>query len=173
MELVNGTRMVAGYNMGLEPSGRELLVVVIKGTFVLPKPGEQVRLHEAQLPLVMADTFSGEPGFSAPLFEIDFAPRKQQCDVLLVGSAHAPGGKPATHTQVSLAVGPMRKSIEVIGPRVWEAGLSGIRASSPTPFTQLPISYDVAFGGVDHEADDPADHDAYMLNPAGKGFRKQ
>ena len=29
MELINATRMVAGYNMGLEPSGRELLVVVI------------------------------------------------------------------------------------------------------------------------------------------------
>ena len=25
MELINATRMVAGYNMGLEPSGRELL----------------------------------------------------------------------------------------------------------------------------------------------------
>ena len=37
MELINATRMVAGYNMGLEPSGRELLVVVIKGTFVLPE----------------------------------------------------------------------------------------------------------------------------------------
>jgi hypothetical protein len=47
MELINATRMVAGYNMGLEPSGRELLLVVIKGTFVLPKPGEQVRLHES------------------------------------------------------------------------------------------------------------------------------
>jgi hypothetical protein len=44
MELINATRMVAGYNMGLEPSGRELLVVVIKGTFVVPKPGEQMRL---------------------------------------------------------------------------------------------------------------------------------
>ena len=39
MELINATRMVAGYNMGVEVSGRELLVVVIKGTFVLPKPG--------------------------------------------------------------------------------------------------------------------------------------
>ena len=73
MELINATRMVAGYNMGLEPSGRELLVVVIKGTFVLPKPGEQVRLHNEQLPLIMADTFTGEPGFSAPVHEIDFA----------------------------------------------------------------------------------------------------
>jgi len=36
MELINATRMVAGYNMGLEPSGRELLVVVIKGTFRFP-----------------------------------------------------------------------------------------------------------------------------------------
>ncbi len=33
MELINATRMQAGYTMGMEPSGRELLVVVIKGTF--------------------------------------------------------------------------------------------------------------------------------------------
>lgn len=32
MELVNATRMTAGYTMGLEPSGRELLVVVITPT---------------------------------------------------------------------------------------------------------------------------------------------
>ena len=55
MELINATRMQAGYTMALEPSGRELLVVVIKGTFVLPRPGQQVRLNEEQLPLVMAD----------------------------------------------------------------------------------------------------------------------
>ena len=63
MELINATRMVAGYNMGLEPSGRELLVVVIKGTFVLPKPGEQVRLHDEQLPLDHGRHLTGEPGF--------------------------------------------------------------------------------------------------------------
>ena len=36
MELVNSTRMVAGFTMGIEPSGRELLVVVVKGTFQIP-----------------------------------------------------------------------------------------------------------------------------------------
>ena len=75
MELINATRMVAGYNMGLEPSGRELLVVVIKGTFRFPLPGESAdafALHEEQLPLVMADTFTGEPGFSAPVYESGF-----------------------------------------------------------------------------------------------------
>lgn len=173
MELVNATRMVAGFNMGLEPSGRELLVVVVKGTFVLPKPGESVRLHEAQVPLVMADTFTGEPGLSAPLYEIDFAPRKRHCDVLLVGSAYAPGGQAATRTRVSLTVGALHKACDVVGPRVWQAGVTGIRASDPQPFTRLPVSYDVAFGGVDQASDDPQEHDAFMLNPVGCGFRRQ
>jgi hypothetical protein len=173
MELVNATRLIAGCNMGLAPDGRESLVVVIKGTFVLPKPGDAVRMHTTQLPLIMADVFSGEPGKSAPLFEIDFAPRKRYCDVLLAGSAYAPGGRPTQQTSVSLHVGPVSKACEVVGARVWEAGLTGIRASEPQMFTQLPISYDVAFGGVDQESEDPTEHDAYMLNPAGRGFRKQ
>ena len=47
----------------------------------------------------MADTFTGEPGFSAPVYEVDFAPRKPRCDVLLVGSAYAPEGRPATRVR--------------------------------------------------------------------------
>jgi hypothetical protein len=172
MELINATRMQAGCTMGMEPSGRELLVVVIKGTFVLPKAGEQVRLHDVQLPLVMADTFTREPGFSAPVYEVDFAPRKHACDVLLLGSAYAPGGRPVTRTRVGLRVGSLSKSFDVVGDRVWQAGATGIRASAPQPFAQMPISYDVAFGGADRESDDPAEHDAYLPNPVGRGYRK-
>jgi hypothetical protein len=172
MELINATRMTAGYNMGLEPSGRELLVIIIKGTFVLPKPGEQVRLHEEQLPLIMADTFTGEPGFSAPVNEIDFAPRKHACDVLLVGSAHAPEGRQVTRLRAGLCVGPMEKAFDVVGNRVWQAGLTGIRASAPQPFTRVPISYDVAFGGADRQSEDEAEHDAYLPNPVGRGWHK-
>lgn len=172
MELINATRMTAGYNMGLEPSGRELLVVVIKGTFVLPRPGEQVRLHDEQLPLIMADTFSGDPGFSAPVYEIDFAPRKRACDVLLSGSAHASGGRQVTRMRVGLRVGPMEKSFDVVGDRVWQAGLTGIAASAPLPFTKMPISYDVAFGGADRNSEDESEHDAYLPNPAGRGWHK-
>ena len=172
MELINATRMTAGYNMGLEPSGRELLVVVIKGTFVLPKPGEQVRLHDEQLPLIMADTFTGVPGFSAPVYEIDFAPRKHACDVLLVGSAHAPEGRQVTRLRVGLRVGSMEKTFDVIGNRVWQAGLTGISASAPQPFTKMPISYDVAFGGADRNSEDEREHDAYLPNPVGRGWHK-
>jgi hypothetical protein len=172
MELINATRMVAGYNLGLEVSGRELLVVVIKGTFVLPRAGEPVRLADEQLPLVMADTFTGEPGFSAPVYEIDYAPRKHVCDVLLVGSAHAPEGRQVTRMRVGVRVGPMEKAFDVVGDRVWRAGLTGISASSPKHFTTMPISYDVAFGGADRRSEDPSEHDAYLPNPVGRGWHK-
>ena len=172
MELINATRMTAGYNIGLEPSGRELLVVVIKGTFVLPKPGEQVRLADEQLPLIMADTFTAEPGFSAPIYEIDFAPRKHACDILLTGHARAPAGRQVTRLRASLRVGSMEKVFDVVGDRVWQAGLATITAAEPQPFTQMPVSYDRAFGGTDRHSNDPAEHDAYLPNPVGCGWHK-
>ena len=172
MELINATRMTTGYNMGIEPSGRELLVVVIKGTFVIPKPGESVRLADEQLPLIMADTFTGEPGFSAPVNEVDFAPRKPACDVLLTGTARAPGGRPVTRMRAGIKVGTMEKTFDVVGNRVWQAGLATISASDPQPFTEMPVSYDVAFGGADRNSEDEKDHDAYLPNPVGRGWHK-
>ena len=170
MELINSTRMPAAFTMGLEPNGRELLVVAVKGTFRIPKEGEPVRLAEDQVPLVMADVFTGEPGFSAPLYEVDFAPRKHRCDVLLNGSAYAPGGRPAARVEVGVRVNGMSKSFMVVGDRTWQASAAGIGASHPIPFTTMPISYDRAFGGVDARDEDPARHAAFMRNPVGRGF---
>ncbi|HEY1305503.1 MAG TPA: DUF2169 domain-containing protein [Vicinamibacterales bacterium] len=172
MELVNSTRMVAGYTMGLEPSGRELLVVVVKGTFQIPRNGDPVRLADEQLPLVMADTFTGEPGFSAPVYEVDFAPRKHRCDVLLNGSAYAPGGRPTTRVEVGIRVGAMAKSFTVVGNRRWQSGIRGATASAPEPFAVMPISYDRAFGGIDNRHEDPSRHAAFMRNPVGTGFHR-
>lgn len=175
MELINATRMVAGYNMALERSGRELLVVVIKGTFRFPLPDEAAThfaLHDTQMPLVMADTFTGEPGLSAPVYEVDFAPRKPRCDILLLGNAYAPQGRRATRVDVGLQVGNWRKQFTAVGPRHWDCGLATLRATSPEPFVTQPISYDVAFGGTDLFHDDPAQHAAFMANPAGIGFHK-
>ncbi|TAK99436.1 MAG: DUF2169 domain-containing protein [Aquabacterium sp.] len=172
MQLINATRMLAGYNVGMEPSGRELLVVVIKGTFVLPQAGEAVRLHDKQVPLVMADTFTGVPGKTAAVHEVDFAPRKPMCDVLLVGSAWAPGGQAVSRMRVSLKIGPIDKQADVIGDRQWQAGLTGISATAPQAFVSMPLSYDRAFGGADVFSDDPSEHDAYTANPVGRGWHK-
>ena len=172
MELINATRMAAAYTMGMEPSGRELLVVVVKGTFHLPKNGEEVRLHEVQLPLVMADTFTGAPGLTAPYYEVDFAPRKHYCDVLLQGSAYAPDGRPAARVPVGIRIGNWMKIFAVVGDRYWQSGFRGVTASAPIPFTVKPISYDVAFGGTDTRHMDPQKHAAYMRNPVGRGYHR-
>jgi hypothetical protein len=166
--------MVAGYTMGMEPSGRELLVVVVKGTFRIPEErGARLQLAEEQVPLVMSDTFFGVPGLSAPKHEVDFALRKLRCDVLLNGHAYAPGGRPTERVTVGLKVGNWSKSFAVVGDRNWYLGAAGQpTSSSPVPFAQMPITYDHAFGGTDLRHEDPAEHAAFMPNPSGRGFHK-
>jgi hypothetical protein len=173
MELLNATKMRAGYTMGMRPDGRELLVVVVKGTFVIPKDGEEPRLAVEQLPLIEADTFTGEPGLSAPVYESDYAPGKPRCDVVLLGSAYAPEGRSAERVRVSLRVGPIFKQFDVVGNREWRGDLFGVSATEPEPFQVMPISYDTAFGGVDNLNPDPNRHEAFLPNLIGRGFYPQ
>ena len=171
MELLNATKMKAAYTMGMKPDGRELLVVVVKGTFKIPNdPNQKPELADEQADLVMADEFTGEPGFSAPIYESDFAPMKPRCDVILNGTAYAPQGKLMAHVPVALRVGSMRKAFNVVGNRVWRLGLFGVVATIPEPFLTMPISYDNAFGGVDNSHENPKRHAALAENPVGRGF---
>ena len=173
MELLNATKMPAGYTLGMEPSGQELLVVAVKGTFRIPdRAGDEAELAAEQKPLVMADTFSGEPGHSAPVHEIDFAPRKRRCDVLLLGSAYAPQGKPTNRVQVGLKIGSVAKTFSVVGDRFWEATATTMGPGYPGNFTVMPISYDCAFGGLDNFLTNPDTHRAYTPNPVGKGYHE-
>ena len=168
MQLVNATKMQAGYTLGVQPDGRELLVAVVKGTFTIPKNGGEPELAKEQVPLVLADEFTGEPGFSAPRYELDFAPRKPKCDVLLNGRAYAPFGKAQARVTVSLRVGTWSKSFDVVGNRVWRPGVFHLGMSEPEPFVVMPISYNNAFGGVDSSLKD--EHRYYLSNHAGVGY---
>lgn len=172
MRLDNVTDMVAGYTMGMKPDGRELLVVCVKATYDFPNSGEVPRLSKNQLPLVQADTFTGDPGLSAPLVESDYAYFKPRCDILLNGAAHAPHRQPVRRVPVSLQFGSMQKSFVVVGDRFWQNGLLSLGTTPPRPFITLPITYDRAFGGVDRIPADPAKHVAMMENPVGVGFHQ-
>ncbi len=163
--------MKAGWTLGFEPDGRELLVVAIKGTFCMPVANNDPTLAPDQLPLTMADEFSGEPGVSAPLRETDFAHRKPMCDFVLNGSAYAPGGRPTTRVTVGMRVGSVVKTFGVVGDRVWQQSAFGITHSSPRPFVTMPVSYDNAFGGIQPDHSDPTQVLTFQRNPAGRGFR--
>jgi hypothetical protein len=156
--------------MGLRPDGRELLVVVVKGTFTIPTGNGPPELAQHQVALVMADEFTGAPGYSAPKYESDFAPFKPRCDVLLNGSAYAPGGRPVTRVDVALRVGAMIKSFSVVGHRVWKRRWFHIYSSRAARFTIMPISYDNAFGGIDKSHPDKKKHRTFLPNHVGRGF---
>ncbi|MEW6518166.1 MAG: DUF2169 domain-containing protein [Thermodesulfobacteriota bacterium] len=170
MRLEHITGMQAGYTMGMRPDGRELLVVCIKGTFTIPRDASEPQLAEEQVPLVEADIFTGEPGFSAPLYESDYAPFKPNCDVLLNGSAYGPQGRPATRVRVFLQVGSMSKSFHVVGNRFWLKDYGSVQPTDPQPFVKMPFSYDTAFGGLDASRQDPLKLQVYAANPIGRGF---
>lgn len=168
MNIINATSMVAGYTLGREPSGRESVIVAVRGTFKIPPNGDAAEIHEEQAPLIAADEFTGEPGRSAPLYESDYPPHKPRCDVLLNGSAYAPNGKPAQQVTVVMRVGSVTKSFNVIGDRVWRQGAVGFTPSEPKFFTVKRISYDVAFGGIDES--NPEKPRYYSANHAGVGY---
>ena len=168
MEFLNHSGVEAGWTLGFERNGRELLVVAVKATYNIPANGEEPTLAGEQAKLILADEFTGEPGYSAPLRESDYSHRKLKCDVVLNGSAYASGGVPATSVNVSLRVGSMRKSFFVFGDRRWEDFL--LSTSDPELFTRIPISYDRAYGGADSNEDQPDKIATYAENPVGTGY---
>jgi hypothetical protein len=170
MDFVNESHVEAGWTMGFERSGRELLVVAVKATFVMPQDGAPPELAPVQAPLTEADTFTGEPGLSATVYECDYAHHRPKCDVLLNGSAYAPPGRMVQRLDVGLRVGAMTKVFAVVGHRVWRSGLRGPRPSEADHFTAMPISYDNAFGGIDRHPRDSSKVMTFVDNPVGRGY---
>ncbi|MER8373595.1 DUF2169 domain-containing protein [Mesorhizobium sp. M1406] len=161
------------FTMGMDKAGHEWIVVVVKGTFDFPtEPGGPVHKSAEQVPLVMADTYTGAPGYSATLWETDFAFRKSRCDVISNGFAYAPGGRPAERVPVGIKVGNWSKLFEVVGHREWRSIGPVFTATSPQPFLKLPISYDVAWGGVDRLDPDDKLPASYKYNPVGTGWSR-
>nr|WP_172303832.1 DUF2169 domain-containing protein [Pseudenhygromyxa sp. WMMC2535] len=162
----NATPLLASCFVSVDPEGHERAVVVVKGTFGIPRAGGAPALvdeHERD-PFVHADTFTGEPGRSAMVRECEFVPFKPRCDVLLLGAAHAPPGQTVEKIEVALRVGALTKHFEVVGDRYWTMGALGLRPSkSAKPFSRLELSYDVAYGGSDTKG-------AYGPNPVGRGY---
>ena len=175
MQLRNNTGIHAQLTPGLRKDGHELLVVVAKGTYVLPPDGSNgadAIPHQDPVPILVTDQFAGEPGLSIPLAEADMCSGKPACDVVLNGFAYAPGGVPTPRFNAELRVGSvLTKRVAVVGSRTWTKGwLGGVKPSDPSPLVRAPVSYDVAFGGEDRSHSDEKKHAVFTENPLGIGF---
>ncbi|HEW98794.1 MAG: DUF2169 domain-containing protein [Candidatus Parabeggiatoa sp. nov. 3] len=170
MNLVNVTKMAAGYAPGRLKDGTACLVLVAKGTFTIPtEPKASPKLVPEQPKPYNSDGYAGDPASSYALFENDYPPFKPFCDVLLHGSAYTKNGEPTECVRVGLVVGTsLRKQFNVIGDRTWSYYIFGCKPSQPSRFTQLPINWERAYGGTDNF--DPERMKMYQANPIGTGY---
>src|SRR5262249_20185936 len=93
---------------GQDPEGNYLLAVLLKRSYRIVPDGPCVRA-EADRPLLGGDKHHGDPLNSTVKFEADFLPYKPATDVVLNGSAYAPGGRPQRELLASLEVGEAKK----------------------------------------------------------------
>jgi uncharacterized protein YjbI with pentapeptide repeats len=133
--------------------------LIVKASFAL-RPGGLAELLPEPLPF-MGDVYRDEEIANDCLYESDFAAWKQNADVLLAGTCHAPGGKPTTACRIEFGVGRWSKALAVIGTRRWKKSLLMSSASDPEPFTSMPVTYPNAYGG-----------EGFDKNPSGRGYEK-
>ncbi|MCB9681136.1 MAG: DUF2169 domain-containing protein [Alphaproteobacteria bacterium] len=108
---------------------------------------------------------------------------RRRTDVVVQGSAWAAGGHPTHVRDVSLTVGAARKVVRVWGRREVVFTGAGPRPGRPEPFTEVPLTWARAYGGVDARVAAPApetvadvmraeaDHPGvYPRNPFGAGY---
>lgn len=160
MKVKNTSPFFHGYRSTYREARKPELTLLCKATFRLA-PGQPLEpMDEMERPMLQDDVFADDDAdkLGALLYASDIVPFKPACDVLLTGTAYAPGGKPTDRLSVAFRVGGWRKELLVIGPRVWKQGLIGAKAGDPVPFLSMPLTWDNAFGG-----------EKYKLNPIGKG----
>jgi len=172
MEIVNSARhTVAEMTAQLDKTGCNHLLLVLKATYRIPDNDKPPRPIIPPQPLAMQDTFVGEPGLSAPLYEADFALRKSRCDVLFNAHAHAPQGNPVKELPVGFRIGEHVKTLLVVGDRHWELGLIGANASGTKAFIKMPLHYGRAFGGsTPYMKNGQPMADILPENPVGVGY---
>ncbi|HEU4456418.1 MAG TPA: DUF2169 domain-containing protein [Longimicrobium sp.] len=169
LQLANHTGLAATIFAAPDPDGVESLYTVVKGTFALDRldaSGVPARADE-QVPPALADEHHGDPAASSIRVPSDVALVKPATDVLLVGTAYAPGGRAVTWMDVTLTAGPLRKTVRVFGDRAWRDGVSAA-ATAPEPFERMPLVWERAFGGVDRAGEELRGE---ARNPVGAGFR--
>jgi hypothetical protein len=152
-----------------DKTGSHQWIVAVKATFVRGSDGA-LRLADEQLPSLLAPEYFGEPGKSGLRYESDLGPMKATTDVVVVGSAYAPGGRAAAQVAVSLRADEVHKQLVVHGERRYRLGPGGLNVSGAAAFVTQPLRYELAFGGTDISDRDPRRHGLDKRNPIGRGF---
>ncbi len=184
-------RYYSGDNKGVDFG-----IVIVKATYEIA-PSGRLLVAEEQAPMLFDDKCHGEPSQTSLRFPSDLVPNKPRTDIIINAITHAPAGKPCASWVCGCGVidskGRMTllKRLRVTGPRFWipkwkralsdaektewqryRADFEGWELSQPDPIVELPLRYELAYGGPkpvgrDKEGKIVRDFDA--RNPLGRG----
>lgn len=152
-------------------SGREVSVLVVKGTFMI-RAGERLKTMKPQPELLLSDLYHGDPQTSSMRQESDLAPFKPKTDVTFHAVARSPNVVERRSWPVRFAVkGHASHGFHIFGDRFWEPCRMpfghGWSLSDPLPITHLPVTYEYAYGGGVPDGDGQRAHE---FNLAGRGL---
>ncbi|EYF05992.1 DUF2169 family type VI secretion system accessory protein [Chondromyces apiculatus] len=175
MSLANATPYAALAAPFLAPDGREVVVTLVKGTFVMREPGRVV-LADEQAPIRVADVphepvpeadprSPGAPAESSIRYPSELSPGKRGGDLAIVGEAIS--SKPAPFVDMMVQVREQRAPLRVYGERIYYRSLGSIAVSPAAPFERRPILYEYAYGGTATDASV-----VERRNPVGRGVAR-
>lgn len=154
---------------GQTPQGEHILGVLVKRTYDIV-PGGVCTRAAADKKLISADAHYEDPMNTTVKSESDFIPFKIATDVVLTGKAYAPSGLPVSSLTTSLAIGPYRKDLLIIGDRVTRYNDNRDPIfTPPQPFETMELRYERAYGGVDIYSE-PKFPCPYPRNHLGRGY---
>ncbi len=118
------------------------ITLVVKATYAL-RPGVSPLAVEQEVPRETDELWNDDERKSLRSAS-DLAPFKDCPEVLVVGAAYAPRGRPVDHLRARVAVGELDKTIEVFGDRAFdsEGTITGFG-----PFARMPLIWERAAGG--------------------------
>lgn len=163
MRFVNETDYQADALWGANGETGLGVAVIAKATYELG--GEQMARTQQDPwpvhPLLMETPYGIFPSEHTPY-------PKPRTDLIVLGFARPPGGKPAARMKVRVTLGDrFSYTLQVTGDRVWERRGDDLLPSAPIHFLEMPLSLERAYGGA---ATSEWGALPYPPNPSGRGF---
>ena len=166
MSFVNETRYAALPVPLMDPEGRDVVVTIVKATFVVGERGE-LRPADDPSPVRISDVARDpDDPRSSLLYPSDVGLEKPGTDVVVVGDAVAP--RPVKVMDVAVQVKTRLAPLRVHGPRVYYDGVLGVAVGPAAPFERVPITYENAYGGASEDLSI-----VELANPAGVGVARR
>ncbi|MGE0788946.1 MAG: DUF2169 domain-containing protein [Sandaracinaceae bacterium] len=147
MRFVKDSPLELGFRVWQLRPPRPSLTVVVKGTFDAAA-GDPAPFADEPVPATGETYWDDDPERSLRS-PSDYPLIKPLGECFVIGKAWAPGGRPTSMIPCSVRVGPIAKSFAVFGDRRWTGAV--VRSiSPPTPFTEMELRMERAYGGPGH-----------------------